>query len=237
MMYEGESDIEIIMPVNIKKYHGTIYINKCDKFITGFINLDNKRITKQFDNYHDAFEYIKQLNYEECNKRVKNIIYRTITRTSETYECQMASGKRFLFDKEDIVLVQSYNWVDTGYASRVIKKPKTISFHASIIENKSKNMDRDHINRNRYDNRRINLRIVPHNVNVINKDIIKNNKSGITGVRFDRGSWKASWMDNNKRKSKSYAISIYGDDAKRMAIEYREEAIKLVDSYKEALCL
>ena len=51
----------------------------------------------------------------------------------------------------------------------------------------------DHINGNRADNRRSNLRIVPQSKNLINKAILSNNKSGVSGVFFDkeRKKWTA----------------------------------------------
>lgn len=51
----------------------------------------------------------------------------------------------------------------------------------------------DHINRIRHDNRRENLREVSKSCNVRNSGIAKNNKSGVTGVSWDRraNKWRA----------------------------------------------
>lgn len=58
----------------------------------------------------------------------------------------------------------------------------------------------DHINRNKSDNRIANLRSVSHGGNSINRPIQSNNRSGITGVRFDkrRDKWVAEIKSNGK---------------------------------------
>lgn len=58
----------------------------------------------------------------------------------------------------------------------------------------------DHINRNKSDNRIVNLREVTHSQNSANTGIRKNNTSGLTGVRFraDRKKWVARSTDNGK---------------------------------------
>jgi HNH endonuclease/NUMOD4 motif len=49
----------------------------------------------------------------------------------------------------------------------------------------------DHINHNRHDNRVENLRWVSQSQNLQNKSKHKNNTSGVTGVSFYNGKWKA----------------------------------------------
>jgi len=49
----------------------------------------------------------------------------------------------------------------------------------------------DHINHDRHDNRVENLRWVTQSENLQNKSIHKNNTSGVTGVQFCNGFWKA----------------------------------------------
>jgi hypothetical protein len=51
----------------------------------------------------------------------------------------------------------------------------------------------DHINRDHADNRICNLRLLTNNENCYNRGIYKTNKSGVTGVYYqkDRKSWRA----------------------------------------------
>lgn len=77
-----------------------------------------------------------------------------------------------LFDKEDSELVSQYKWHvnDKGYAIwRGIKdgKKQTIRMHR-LIMNTPEGMDTDHINHNRLDNRRANLRICTRQENLLN---------------------------------------------------------------------
>lgn len=80
----------------------------------------------------------------------------------------------------------------------------------------------DHINRNKLDNRKSNLRITNNSRNQKNKSIQSNNTSGILGIRFmntNTGSgWSATVSNNKKRTNKFFSSSKYGyDKAKEMA--------------------
>lgn len=90
----------------------------------------------------------------------------------------------------------------------------------------------DHINQDRTDNRLENLRWVTNKDNSRNQSIAKNNTSGHQGVSFyKRGNysyWVADWVDNQKKiKVKYFPIKKYGDDAKQLAIDYRDKMVKL----------
>lgn len=57
----------------------------------------------------------------------------------------------------------------------------------------------DHINRNKADNRIINLREVKRSTNMANSENRSNNTSGFKGVTFDRGKWQAQIVYEGKR--------------------------------------
>ena len=86
----------------------------------------------------------------------------------------------------DIVheLVDEHTWHknNRGYAETMINY-KHIPAHIFIVGKKD-SLEIDHINRNRLDNRRCNLRHVTHYVNTMNKDFEGiYNKHGKTGIR------------------------------------------------------
>ncbi len=77
----------------------------------------------------------------------------------------------------------------------------------------------DHINRNKLDNRRINLRVVtPHESNLNRCKLQKNNRSGFSGVHCDRGRWAAKLDIKGKR------IYLGWFKEKMDAVEARKEA-------------
>lgn len=102
----------------------------------------------------------------------------------------------FIIDKEDLEKSKKYQWhIDsTGYAKTSIKnndKYKIISFHRYLIGAEN-NEFVDHINGERNDNRKNNIRICSMQQNSHNRGISKNNTSGVKGVsKRKNGNWQA----------------------------------------------
>lgn len=90
----------------------------------------------------------------------------------------------------------------------------------------------DHIDRNPFNNRIENLRVVTQAINNRNKTKFVINKSGVTGIHevFREGvlkSYVCSWYDDGKRVSVSFDIQKIGKEmAFRFAKELRETKIK-----------
>lgn len=126
--------------------------------------------------------------------------------------------------------LENYIWnVDTnGY----INNSCIGLFHRACLRYKG-NLYIDHINRIKYDNRSLNLRIVNQSQNMRNLPISKTNQSGITGVDYKiinrRAFWRVRIYDNNhKRIEKKYGTTKYGYDiAKQLAYAKRREWEKL----------
>ncbi len=70
-----------------------------------------------------------------------------------------------------------------------------------VINKTPKGMDTDHINRDKLDNRKSNLRSVTRTINQYNRYIRKDNKSGYQGVYWDKSReiWSAYIDFNHKR--------------------------------------
>lgn len=82
----------------------------------------------------------------------------------------------------------------------------------------------DHIDGNRQNNKISNLRAVEVRSNARNQKVRSNSFSGVTGVNYEKTEkrWFARYIDENgKRAVKSFAVSKYGDQAFRLAVEYR----------------
>lgn len=111
------------------------------------------------------------------------------------------NGKEMLFDIEDLEKVSAYPWhIDNaGYPGCYAEK-KMVRLHRFLIPEVADGMVIDHINRNKLDNRRENLRICTQKENVRNSPLQRNNTSGVAGVFFDKkvGRWRAQVYKNKK---------------------------------------
>lgn len=116
-----------------------------------------------------------------------------------------------------------------GYAYR--KMPlvnKLVKFHIDVM-GKREGLFVDHINRNRLDNRKENLRFVTPQENTWNLSTGKKNKSGVVGVYQRNNKWVASIGINRK----TYHIGIY--ETIEEAILARKEAEKIYQPLPERI--
>lgn len=105
------------------------------------------------------------------------------------------------------------NWAFIcGYAGRGQNGKSRMMLHRVIIERLNpdgifENQQVDHINRNKLDNRRENLRIATHSQNHANTGIRKDNSSGYKGVHWNKQSQK--WVAQIKINKKTKRIGAY----------------------------
>lgn len=98
--------------------------------------------------------------------------------------------EEILVDDEDYVILSQHHWyVTNGYAITTIDDKK-VRMHRLIMD-APKGLEVDHINGNRIDNRRSNLRLVTRQQNGKNLGINPRNKSGVTGVYWHDNRWCA----------------------------------------------
>ena len=148
-------------------------------------------------------------------------------------EIPLTRGKTAIIDASDIAKVAPYKWMfHAGYARSSKYDPKTrknTAVHMShIILPCPEGMFIDHINRNKLDNRRCNLRIATRSQNNANRRSFANSKSQYKGVVKSKktGWWEAAIRKDGKQISLgSYeteiaAASAYNDYARRMWGEY-----------------
>ena len=103
------------------------------------------------------------------------------------------------FDLEDYDKIKNYYWYSNhdGYmCSRENKKE--IIMHRLIMNESNLEIEVDHFNRNRKDNRKKNLRSLTREHNNWNKGLQTNNESGVTGVRWNKEAQK--WVAYIMRK-------------------------------------
>lgn len=135
------------------------------------------------------------------------------------------SNKKFYFDKDDFDIIKRFSWFDyNGYIATNNYKldgyPKLLKMHRLVMNEKDSSNVVDHINHNKLDNRKENLRIVNHSQNSMNHVLFKNNTSGVSGVCFLRNEnkWRATIILNYK------TINIGSFDYFEDAVQARKEA-------------
>lgn len=108
-----------------------------------------------------------------------------------------------IIDLDDIDIVSSIKWhysKTDGYVYGYVSG-KQIAIHR-LVTNAPDGHDVDHINHNKLDNRKSNLRVVTHAQNLANRGLLTSNTSGHTGVYWnkDRSKWQVQIRVNGKNK-------------------------------------
>lgn len=157
-----------------------------------------------------------------CLRKLKGIEFGERRRRENKYYSKdsflhviLSSKHEFICDKEDLSYVVSASWHETedGYARGCVNG-KDVYFHNLIMGNLYEDkMLCDHINGDRKDNRKCNLRLVTHQQNSYNTKIYSNNTSGYTGVKKSKN--KKKWTAYIT-KDKTYYLGTF---------ETKEEAI------------
>ena len=117
-------------------------------------------------------------------------------------EIKLTQDQIAIIDIEDFNLVKDYSWYfHKGYARTSFRKNnrKVHIYMHRLINKTLKGFETDHINKNRLDNRKINLRTVTLTQNHWNSE----RKLGISGFRGiyweeSRSKWMACISSNNK---------------------------------------
>ncbi len=121
----------------------------------------------------------------------------------------LTQGKFALVDDADFEYLNQFHWCysNSGYAMRY----KAILMHREILGT-PKGFDTDHINYNKLDNRRSNLRIATKSQNQSHSGLRKDNTSGATGVYWDKRAkkWFAQIYAENKKIHLGYFLNIGG---------------------------
>lgn len=146
------------------------------------------------------------------------------------------NGKYVIVDDEDFSKVKDINWNLTklGYPLKTTfetgkshneRSAFTVYLHRLIIDC-PKGMVVDHINQNKLDNRKENLRIATHGQNHLNQGLQKNNTSGFKGVTKMKELWEARIKFNQK----TIHIGKF-EDKKEAALAYNKKALELFGSF------
>jgi len=106
---------------------------------------------------------------------------------------KLTQDKEAIVDDEDYEYLNQWKWYcKQGYAARTDRTTGsiiTIRMHR-LINKTPYNLDTDHINRNRLDNRKANLRTVSKQINAKNKSKRYDTTTGYTGVTYNKRNKK-----------------------------------------------
>lgn len=152
---------------------------------------------------------LKNKNTQSCGCLQKEImskklkLYNKYDLTNDYGIGYTSKNEPFYFDLEDYDKIKKYCWHtdNHGYliADDIKNWRQNIKQHRLIMGlKKGDEKIVDHINRNKLDNRKNNLRLCKHMENDRNKNILKSNKSGIIGVYNNKGKWVARICVNKK---------------------------------------
>ena len=119
----------------------------------------------------------------------------------------LPKNKYTLVDDEDYEFLSTHKWNFNRYAIRAVNKNgkwSTLRMHKEILRKHHllrEGYEIDHINRNKLDNRKSNLRLATRSENKLNGNKYKNNTSGYKGVSWNQISkkWNARIMIRGSR--------------------------------------
>jgi hypothetical protein len=127
-----------------------------------------------------------------------------------------------LVDDTDFENINKFKWSDDGHGYARKRKGGIISMAKMILGNLS-GKEIDHINGNKLDNRRINLRFASKSENAMNVSKHSHNTSGFKGVSFHKRIQKFQ----TRIRINNQLINLgYFENAKRAAEIYNVAAIK-----------
>jgi len=144
---------------------------------------------------------------------------------------QLTQGKYALVDNSDFEWLNQWKWhyLNIGYAARrdYSNGGKYVYMHR-LITGVPGTQQSDHINHNKLDNRRENLRLATKSQNMANTLPRKTNTSGFKGVSWDKSRNK--WAVEITVNYKNIHLGRY-TDIKQAAQAYNEAAQKHFGSF------
>lgn len=175
-----------------------------------------------------------RMHYDQIRKYGKIINYRPVGKRNE-YIIKEKYAELHILDKngnikqiaiidiEDIEKLKQYSFRihNNGYITSV-KNGKTLYLHQIVFENVQKGFEIDHINRNKLDNRKMNLRECRHIDNTHNRKSY--NKFGQQGIKKIKRNLNKSYMASIINNKKFIFLGYYR--TKEEAIKAREKAEK-----------
>lgn len=188
-------------------------------------NFNGKQYTYSVNKYGPLAEEIANESFKK-KKKIYNLIekhedYAVI----KIYHVPTDNIYNVYIDLEDIDKVENFKWhINIPQNSRTlyVAHDKLGKLHRYLLDITDSNILIDHIDRNGLNNRKYNLRTVNNSINKKNMDVRSDNKFGCNGICFEGNSYRVSWQENGRQRSKKFNVNKY-EDALASAIEFRKQ--------------
>jgi len=185
------------------KYCASICIN--DKNIYLLESQDEIECAKAYDKYivdHNILS--KKLNFpnDHSNYDPNSVIKTLFEKINNKTIRLLISDEMVTIDKEDYDKIKYYKWYIDSHSGYVFSEinGKTTRLHRYIMNVTETKIYIDHIDNNKLNNSKTNLRISDAQKNAQNKSKMSNTTSKYTGVNLDKGrnKWVSKVIKNNK---------------------------------------
>lgn len=176
--------------------------HNCGGKVKGYYKEELLCCSKCYDQLR-LFGYIKDRKLTDKNEIILMCDYAEMI----LYDVSGNEKGRTIFDLEDVDVISKYIWNlgSNGYAMNTLN---SMCIHNLLFKYDKSLYMLDHINRDRLDNRRNNLRLCKKGDNSINRSISTSNTSGIIGVSYDKknDSWTVNIQIGKDRFNKRFKI-------------------------------
>lgn len=188
-------------------------------------NFNGKQYTYSVNKYGPLAEEIANESFKK-KKKIYNLIekhedYAVI----KIYHVPTDNIYNVYIDLEDIDKVENFKWhINIPQNSRTlyVAHDKLGKLHRYLLDITDSNIFIDHIDRNGLNNRKYNLRTVNNSINKKNMDVRSDNKFDCNGICFEGNSYRVSWQENGRQRSKKFNVNKY-EDALASAIKFRKQ--------------
>lgn len=188
-------------------------------------NFKGKQFTYSINKFGPLAELIAQKSFEQ-EKKIFNYIEEYDSYVIiKIYHVPTDTVYDIYVDIEDLEKVQNYKWhINVPQNSRTlyVVNDSLGKLHRYLLDVTDININVDHQDRNGLNNRKANLRLTDTSTNKKNMDVRSDNKFGCNGISFSKNSYRASWQEDGKQRSKKFCINNY-EDALAEAIAFRKQ--------------
>lgn len=225
----SHSHWEAVCDCGNKEIHAIGYYNKnseykmckeCKKAEAERVSLEINKVRQR--------EKQERKEYRETNKEM--FLTRKKFNSYEFKDDIVIVNGKIIIDKEDFEFIDNLNrylTINSGNYAYITKYGEDIFIHRLLMGlpntfDEETRLVADHINGNRLDNRKSNLRVIKKEINPINCKKYKNNTSGVKGVSWMKKLNK--WQSSIQVNKKSIYLGVYSDFDE--AVRVRREAEK-----------